>query len=531
MKAVLLATDYLKDTDGSFKILETNTSITIATQFTQNYFNGERFNQFVIDNGITEIYLLTHRGGSMVNSIDLNYNEGDEVSSILFLPRKSVDGEITYHVKPSPNNNNPFYVEDASNRLIIRLAYDENALIDETYAKDNFNFLKLISDSDPSLICPTYFNDGVNLTVDTLGETIRDNGIYPNYIIKKRYPTTDYGTYPKVLKINNLEELNLLKQNLLGDELLQEYILNLNDLENGKLKTYRTVQMIYGSNLDVYDFMEPYFHTNKSPIDSTVDYDVNGYIETWERPKFLQKVGNTTLNNRFHTYSFSNVLLSDNTLVSVNDVMVGDTIKSNNLYKLNLDKDHLWPTYSESSTNVFNQSTPATAEVVSKEYEYDFILSVKLILDNGLEFTYGNDGIVLTEDSENNIRFIQINKLAIGDKVVINYIETDQFESRVITSLVYQYKNVGRYAIDVEESDLYLKTDDSNSPQYYMINHNKEQIDGSCDCYTGFDLHCTSPCLSSVECSQVFKGICCGKVPEGFVEENLGPGPCSQTKE
>ena len=527
MKAVLLATDYLKDIDGSFKILETNTSISIATQFPQNYFNGERFSQFVIDNGITEIYFLTHRGGSSVDSIDLNYNEGDELNSILIIAPESVDGEITYHIKPSPNNVNPFFVEDASNRLIIRLAYDENALIDETYAKDNFNFLKLISDSDPSLICPTYFNDGVDLTVDTLGQTIRDNGIYPNYIIKKRYPTTDYGTYPKVLKINNIEELNLLKQNLLEDELLQEYILNLNDLENGKLKTYRTVQMIYGSNLDVYDFMDPYFHTNKLPIDSTVDYDVNGYIETWEKPKFLQKVHNTTLNNRFHTYSFSNILLNDNTVVSVNDVVVGDTIKSKLLYNLNLDDDHLWKTYSESSTNVFTQSSSATTELVSKEYGYDFTLSVKLILDNGLEFTYGNDGVVLTEDSENNISFIEINKLSIGDKVVINSIETDQFESRVIASLVYGYKNVVRYAFDVEESDVYLKTDDSTNPQYYMINHN---IDGECSCYTGSGLRCNSPCLSSGECEEGFLGVCCFVAPRGTIFEDLGPGPCGPAK-
>ena len=526
MKALLLATDYLKDVDGSFKILETNTSIAIATHFPQNYFNSERFNQFVIDNGITEIYFLIHRGGGNIDSIDLNYNEGDVEDSFFSVVPESVGESITYHIKPSPNDVTPFYIEDASNRLIIRLAYDENALIDETYAKDNFNFLKLISDDDPSLICPTYFNDGLGLSVDTLGQTMRDNGVYPNYIIKKRFPTTNYGEYPKVLKLNTIEDLNSIKDNLLDDEILQEYILNINDLEGGKLKTYRTIQMVYGPNLEVYDIMDPFTHTNKLPIDNTVDYDENGMIQTWERPKFLQKVHNTMLNDRFHTYSFTNILLNDNTIKSVNDVMVGDVIKTNALYNLNVDQEHLWKYYSEPSNLVFTGSTTTTTQVVEKDSGSDLALTVKFVLDNGLDFTYGNNGVVLTEDTDGNVKFVEINQLSIGDKVVINHIETDQFESRIITSLIYEYKSVIRYVFDVEESDLYLKVDDSVSPQFYMINHNPA---GFCSCYVGSNLSCNAPCLSSGECENNLRGICCENPPKG-IWEDYGPEFCGPSK-
>jgi len=527
MKAVLLATDYLKEMDGSFKILETNTSISVATKFSDNYIDSERFKQFILDNGINEVYFILHTGGMNIDSIDLNYSEGDVSKNFMYSIVKSSENDIEYTFKASPNSVTPFYVEDTSDRLIIRLSYDQNALIDENYSKDNFNFLKTISDSDPTMICPTYFNDGEGLVVDTLRATIRDNGVYPNYIIKKRYPTVDYGVYPKVLKVDSIESLEILKNSLSADELLQEYILNLNDLEGGKLKTYRPVQMVYGPNLEVYDFMDPYIHTNKLPLDTTVDYSENGEIEWWEKPKFIQKVHNASLTNRFHTYSFTNVLLNDNTSKSVNDIEVGDIIKSSNLYKLNVDNEHLWKYYVEPSLDVFSGSTMSTTQLVDKEYGNELSLTVKLLTDNGLEFTYGTDGIVLTEDLDNNVRFVEINALSVGDKIIINSIGTDQFQTNTITSLIYSYQQVVRYAFDVEEIDLYLKTDDSQTPQFYMINHNPP---GECSCYTGSKVSCSSPCLSSGECEEAFGGKCCFETPAGISITDQGPGPCGPAK-
>jgi len=93
---------------------------------------------------------------------------------------------ITKHVVDNDNQVTP-NITDASNKLIIRQTYDSTALIDETYAKDNFEFLKLLYDESSSSIVNTYVNHPT-LGFDMIGTTIRDNGNYPNYIIKTKIP-------------------------------------------------------------------------------------------------------------------------------------------------------------------------------------------------------------------------------------------------------------------------------------------------------------------------------------------------------
>ena len=56
----------------------------------------------------------------------------------------------------------------------------------------------------------------------------------------------------KVLKITTIEELGTLKESLDIDEYLQEYIYNPNDLIDNRVKFYRSVDLIYGSNLKTF---------------------------------------------------------------------------------------------------------------------------------------------------------------------------------------------------------------------------------------------------------------------------------------
>jgi hypothetical protein len=102
------------------------------------------------------------------------------------------------------------HIDDSNSKLIIRLAYDTTALIDDEYSRDNFAFLKLMHDTDSNSIPKSYINDE-DLGVDSIGTTLRDNGNHPNYCIKKRITPADNKVYPKIYKVNTIEELNNLK--------------------------------------------------------------------------------------------------------------------------------------------------------------------------------------------------------------------------------------------------------------------------------------------------------------------------------
>lgn len=534
MKGVLLATDYVKDNDGSFKILETNTSIVVATNYFKNYFNSQSFIQLINDNGIDEVYVILPKGSVTVDVNDLNKNEGDNISYWAFGINDGLPETITFEVKVSQSNLFPSIdVEDAPNRLLLRVCFDTNALIDETYAKDNFNFFKLLYDNNSSNICPTYFNDGNGISMDLLGTDLRDNGAYPNYIIKNRYPTSDYNEYPKVLKVNSVEDLNILKGSLLPDELLQEYIINTDDLVEGKIKTYRTVHLLYGNELNVLDFMTPYIHTNRVPIDPDVDYKPNGQIELWERPKFIQKIGNKNLNKNYHTYSVSKVIDSNGNLRTVNSMSVGESVRSLSLYNLNLDNDHRWPSYSEPVSQVYPNSPLASSVIISNNYGSDLVVISEITLEDGTIFLNGLLGVCLTVDPTDNVVFKEVKNLKVGDKLVIHRFSDDQMESKTITDVSFTFKEVIRHFFDVEERDLYFIVEDSESPTYYMVQHNPP---GVCSCYrapASSGCFCPEPCLTPDQCLQEGEiwgqlAECCSTNPicEGKAAFDAGEALC-----
>lgn len=509
MKGVLLATDFVKDTDGVFKILETNTSVAIAVQCMNNYMNTESFLQFLSDNSITEVHLLLPRGATMTDAIDLTSN-GD-CTYYIFHFKNIIGDPITLELHISPNGFTPPTVEDGENKLLLRLCYDSNAVVDETYAKDNFEFIKLLHDNNSPNIVPSYFNSNDGMTVDSIGTQLRDNGVYPNYIIKKRYPVSDYSEYPKVLKIDTVEDLNTIKNNLSSDELIQEYVLNQNDLLNGKLKTYRSIQMLYGPTLEVFDFMEPFIHTNRCAIDPTVDYDTDGYIMDWERPKFLQKSRRMGIRKSYHAYSFTKVLKSDGTSSDFSNVLTGHSIKSMNLH--NLIDEKLWLRYHEPFTDVSTGSTTTNSIVVNTQNIQDFNMVMRFNLTNGSSFLLGEYSTILTLNESDEVVFVEAKSLSVGNKLVINRRDNNEFLNQTITSIDYFYQNMTRYFFDVEDSDMFLTLSEGDE-SFYITNHNPP---GVCSCYApmiGF--FCPAPCITPDACLGMGQQAeCCSEMPIG----------------
>ena len=330
MRAVLVGNDYLKDNNGNFRHLESNTSVLPSFVRAEDYFNKPVFDQFLSDNNITDIIVIDASGPNFVmDGYDKQHDGNSSFQKISYMLANTYgDTHNVSYISQNEDGSLPF-IEDSDNKLILRIAYDGNALVDETYCRDNFSFLKLISDNDPNSLPNTFFNDGGSNSIDTIGTTITDNGNHPNFIIKERYPTDNYANYPKVYRINTEEELNALKNGLTNNELLQEYICNTNDLSDGKLKTYRHLTILYGGDLSVLNAFDIYSHSNRLPITNDVDYDdTTNELSVWERPKYLQKTGRH-INGGMYTGSENNsVKKGDGTLIKLKDLRLDDTLST-----------------------------------------------------------------------------------------------------------------------------------------------------------------------------------------------------------
>ena len=100
----------------------------------------------MVSNGIEVIEFINQSIGSNEGIIDAEMTELSTHKTFNVLLSEYYSGSstvsVTIHNVESTSATVPF-IEDASNKLILRNAYDSTALIDDTYAKDNFEFLKL----------------------------------------------------------------------------------------------------------------------------------------------------------------------------------------------------------------------------------------------------------------------------------------------------------------------------------------------------------------------------------------------------
>ena len=538
MRSVILGNDFLKDNDGSFKFLETNTSCAFPTKNINTYINKDVFDAFIETHGITKIDII-NTTASLVLTDDLDYNQENAFSSTLWRFIYENYSETLSVQHWNSNNNTIPVIEDEEDRLIIRIAYDTNALVDDTYCRDNYNFLKLMYDNDINSIPKTYFNGGDELNLDSIGTTIRDNGNYPNFIIKKRLPSSSHITYPKLLKISTQEELQSLKTNLTSNEILQEYIVNTDDLTSNRLHTYRHYQFLFGGELTELGLFEPIVITNKCEVTNDIDYNDSNEVQFWERPKLIQKVSKQSL-SRVHGDISNSVILSDNTITTVGSLEITDTVKTVDLYGLGIDDHPLM--YREPKENVLTGSTLTTASVIGKDIDEIGTFRCKVTFNNGKVYDDTSDSLILKVFG-GKTSFNKLSNCFVNDEIFVGNVNTNVLDTLTITNVEYYFDVFNGINIDVEDEDVFLRPlgDDNET---FIIKHNfeprpveegpREPVAGKefCMCYYSDSqkCNCKDPCLYNAEECRDFRMNwieCCRTEPDCFDYQR--GDPCGDT--
>ena len=146
---------------------------------------------------------------------------------------------------PVANNITIPIISDYETHLIIRSSYDTNAIVDNDYCKDKVNFCNLIKDQSFSLGI-AYFNE-VNELVNNI-TMIPDNGNHPNFILKPKQPYYDKNEYPKLYKVTNEAELDVILQNVNKDYFLMTYYCNTTKLCKEHLYVIRSFNLLIPPN-------------------------------------------------------------------------------------------------------------------------------------------------------------------------------------------------------------------------------------------------------------------------------------------
>jgi hypothetical protein len=454
MKATIIGSDLLQ-TGDSVKFLEINTNTTIYNEGADLLDYTSLFD-VLNTNNITEFHFI--------------WTEGDAYKPLTeqfrfkkILEEKCVENDISFtdYMVPVGSVTVP-YVEDVDNRFILRQAFDTTALVDETYCADKFEFFSLMSESQ--YIPKTHFTSET-LSLNTLDSVDFDTTTNPNVLIKARYPSYDIMTYPELYRVANSSELTTLKSGVESNHLVQEFIFSEDNLVQDRYSIIRSIDIIYGSSLDVIN-MGGYTQSTIIPLSFSVDEFVTGTnkLNQKSRYKYITKELGNFAKNDYHTDDDSVILNFNGTLEDITTIQLGDLVRSidfvdfNDNHGAKFEQNKIetfgWDSTLQQSNDTLVQTGTTLQNMVSAQVDTIYI---KITLEDGRNWTDAPSCVYYIQESGSTAtRFEKVNKMYVGDKLVITDANTNELTTVTITGLEMEHAQKTIYSLDFEPSDLFL---------------------------------------------------------------------------
>jgi hypothetical protein len=502
MKALILGTDFLKDSEGNLKIIETNTNVDVHNEITPEL-DWVTFKQFLIDNSINNLHFICTEGNlianqNIVNSITPefpNTSLEDKMSEIM----EELSGTFQIYNLPKGSITVPF-IEDNDNTLIIRTSYDTTAIVDEEYTKDKVNFHRLISNESYST--NFYYSSSIDaeLNIDKLTDLHTTIGSTPNYIVKTRLPHNGYDVYPKFYKIESLEDLTTLKSSITDLEFIEEYHINSENFANEKIGVIRSLDILYGGNLSCLHLGSYMMTAGIKNNQMETTYNESGLMNKESRILWMTKSAEPVLYSTMYILDDDTPLLyPDNTLKFPNDISVNDTIKTINFDWIPEDEGTFRePTYqvnvnSGSYNTDLTTFTTGSTEIVSMANTTRNTIMIRVTLENGIVYEdLPTSALYIEEYDTLRTTFSDTNTFRVNDSIVFYDYNNNTLTKSKIIDLEIVYVSRKLYDLNVEPSDVYLSLADSTLGLLF-VQHN------SCFGYCGNN-YCGGGCTTCPGC-------------------------------
>jgi hypothetical protein len=475
MRSVLISTDLIMKQDGTWTPTEinTNTSHEMAvknfdsespTQFIDNfgdYVNHVELNEFLQTNGITTIKTIDVKAGfhRVIESFCKYYSsysyEFNEVSS-------------TSVSVPD--------IEDGDDVLIIRIAYDSFAIVDDLYARDNYEFHNLIKNE--TFASPVTFNTGDESNIDTITtfEPSIDD-VTPNYIVKRRTPGGGNKKYPILYRLTSQEQLDNLKSSITSDEFIQKYEFNQSSLVDNRTNFIRSIDLLYGPTLEVFNLLTykavNSISTENNVLIYDVDVDENGILNDLFASKYYPKVlPNHSLNYHFDETDL--ILMADGNELLATELVVNQQVKS-----IYFNEDIINYQLSDvSNLTTFNIDSASVSSI--REKSGGIFINMTAVNESGTEYGWYdglNNQYLLQKADSTTAQYTSATAgdIEIGDKIFIYNKTTNSIDTLTIQTITFDIKNIKTYLISLEEGkrEFFIKlSDESDSNEIYLIQHN-----------------------------------------------------------
>jgi len=238
MKGTFFSADFVIDKNENLRLIEINTD-TGAVESQMSSFDWSDF-----------IGVLS---GSNITELDVLYKIELQQPIINHLSQSLIDSAsfiTTFNPIVVPESSIfPTSPDDAPNKFILRMAYDETAILDSEYAKGTLNTLKLFADnSDSNSVTAFYHSSSLYGNYNTLDTTIFNGDVLPDVVTKT---VLELHQPHQFYKIGNSISGSLDRYNefintvATPDTMIEQYHIDQSQITNNTVNSIRSFQIVY----------------------------------------------------------------------------------------------------------------------------------------------------------------------------------------------------------------------------------------------------------------------------------------------
>lgn len=470
MKGTFFSADFVEDAIGNLRLLEVNTDTTISSN-NLVYLDFSNFVSVLESNNITKV--------TVIHKPVIHQAIVDKLSE--YLTNNAPYILEFAEVKEQVNRIYPTVVEDSNDIFILRMAYDESAIFDSEFAKNNLNVFKLFSDyNEPSMTAEFYYSSSLE-TYNTIVPELNASNL-PDCLIKQISDVNHTGIEFYKIGSESVEDTNqtrwdsFITSKANENVLIEKFHVGPNTISNNKTSSIRTLSIIYGSDLSLIHIGQ--FQENsvfELPTESI--YNENQYVNKIDTKhyyefasNFIKHTNTAKIDGILNTHL---IIKSDDTEVEMGNVVVGDEIKSYYIGGTDLTADDFtYPSWQISGNTLPSGSILTTSTVVYKNTKE--LLSktlVNITVNNNEDSLYVSQyKSFLVYDSEMDAI---VWKQSIDIKTTTDYlVDYDGSLAQVTNSeiLIINEDNFSLVEIDVEDTDTYIIA--GSTPINSFVTHN-----------------------------------------------------------
>ena len=449
MQGTLFSSDYVIDANGNERLIEINTDTAFTDDFIENYLNLTDFINVLSTNNIAEVVIIYK---------DFHYNFANKLEEVLSSQLPSVT--YTRHLEDI-NSIYPGSVIDAADKFILRLAYNENALFDSTYAKNKLNLFELFVDNNNTTEIAEFYYSGSQGIFNTITASSNASDI-PDYISKPaEVQHQSYNLFKGVSGSNDEEKLTNVIEGVEEIErverMVQKYHYNSGQVVDNRITSIRLFSIVYDTDIKIV-----HLGIAKSSalfeVPSSIEFDTRG-IGRLKLQHYYEFATNFPKMNRKQGGFLPTVevLKPDNTGIQLSSVKLNDTLAS---YYVSGSPD------TDSGSVLVEWSVPGN-EIPSGSYRTSSVVYQamsssagdatlgRLVTDSGYELPVTPSTVFLVHNASNNtVTYETMHNINTGDSLF----DLNGNKYLISQSLLDVYSDQDNivHELNMESTDMYI---------------------------------------------------------------------------